>query len=181
MTAEAETSNATRELARECADLLAEAENVVAGLKGVIYRSPGAGPIGGVGAQVRHLIEFYSAFLGGLEEQRVDYDRRARDARIETDPARAGEALAELQARLGRESWPAGTIEIRMDEDSERFVPSSVERELRFLHTHTIHHFAIIRLLLEECGVRVAPGFGMAPSTLLHRDRIARGNDHGHE
>ncbi len=162
----------TEELARECQELLAEAEHLVVDLKGPIYRAPGPGPIGGVGAQVRHLTDFFTAFLDGLSERSVDYDRRSRDPRIEADPVRAGEALAGLQDRLGAQAWPTGSLEVRMDDEAARWTNSSVERELRFLHTHTIHHVAIIRLLLEACGVRVAPGFGLAPSTILHRRRM---------
>jgi hypothetical protein len=46
--------------------------------------------------------------------------------------------------------------------------PSSLCRELAFLGSHTVHHFA---LLLEHChqqGVSVPEGFGKAPATRAH-------------
>ena len=173
MNRETQVLTTTDELATECQELLAEAESLVIDLKGTVYRMPGPGPIGGVGAQVRHLTDFFGAFLDGLAAGRVDYDRRPRDPRIESDPARAGEALAEIQSRIETQDWPAGPLQVCMDDERARWTTSSVERELRFLHTHTIHHFAIIRLLLETSGYRVAPGFGLAPSTMLHRSRLA--------
>ena len=175
MSSETWIGSLTDELARECRLLLAEAEHLVLDLKGDHYREPGPGPIGGIGAQVRHLTEFFEAFLDGLGTGRVDYDRRSRDTRLEADPARSGELLAELQDRIESQDWPTGPLEVRMDEGGARWTSSSVERELRFLHTHTVHHFAIIRLLLEGRGAKVEPGFGLAPSTLLHRRRVAEG------
>jgi uncharacterized damage-inducible protein DinB len=44
-------------------------------------------------------------------------------------------------------------------------VRSSVGRELAFVVSHTIHHCAVIALLLRDLGVAVPPRFGYAPST----------------
>ena len=146
-----------------------QAADLVGGLKGAAYRAPGPGPIGSVGGQVRHLAEFLGNFLDGVVVGRVDYDDRARDARVESDPARAGETLLTLAARLRAEAWPSGTLEVRMDTGEEGWTASTVDRELRFLASHTVHHFAIVRLLLADSAVRMSPDFGIAPSTLRHR------------
>jgi hypothetical protein len=42
---------------------------------------------------------------------------------------------------------------------------SSLGRELHFLVSHTVHHYAIVRLLLENPDA-VDHAFGVAPSTL---------------
>ena len=47
--------------------------------------------------------------------------------------------------------------------------PSSVGRELQFLVSHTVHHYALIRLLLEDHGIYAGEEFGVAPSTLAHQ------------
>ena len=171
MPEEAETVNpsAVAAIAEECADLMDQAADLVAGVKGGAYRAPGPGPIGSVGGQVRHLTEFVENFLDGAVVGRVDYDDRARDAQVEADPARAGERLRGLAARLRAQRWPAGPIEIRMDTGQEGWIASTVDRELRFLASHTVHHFAILRLLLEGTDVRLPAEFGIAPSTLRHR------------
>jgi hypothetical protein len=46
--------------------------------------------------------------------------------------------------------------------------PSTLVRELLFLVSHTVHHFAVIRLLLAAEGIDPGEEFGTAPSTLAH-------------
>jgi hypothetical protein len=46
---------------------------------------------------------------------------------------------------------------------------SSTARELGFLLSHTIHHFALIAMTLQSLGVNVDPAFGVSPSTLRYR------------
>jgi hypothetical protein len=42
-------------------------------------------------------------------------------------------------------------------------------RELEFLLSHTVHHYAIVAILCRLQGIAVDDGFGVAPSTLRHR------------
>ena len=153
----------------ECAALLEQAADLVLAVKGRTYRQDGPGPIGGLGEQVRHLTEFYQAFFAGLAQGRVDYDARPRDARVEADPAFAGEVLAELGTQLRETPWSDTPIDVRMDDAGACFTRSSVARELRFLASHTVHHFAIIRLLLGGDEARMPARFGVAPATVRHR------------
>jgi hypothetical protein len=48
-------------------------------------------------------------------------------------------------------------------------IQSTVARELAFVVQHTIHHCALIAVLVEWQGWRVPPGFGLAPSTAAAR------------
>jgi len=45
---------------------------------------------------------------------------------------------------------------------------STVRRELQYLQSHTIHHFALISMILRLQGLRPADDFGVAPSTLQY-------------
>ncbi len=45
---------------------------------------------------------------------------------------------------------------------------STLERELAMLASHTVHHYAIVALLLRIKGVVVPETFGVAPSTQRH-------------
>jgi hypothetical protein len=45
---------------------------------------------------------------------------------------------------------------------------------LQFLCSHTVHHFALIKLLLDGTGVDLAPEFGVAPSTLAYHRTALR-------
>jgi hypothetical protein len=128
------------------------------------------GVSGGVGSHVRHCLDHVCALLAGLPAGRVDYDRRQRGTAIEVSrPA----ALAEIQRLV-----PALTAAGRLDFDRPLEIvitqaaaaaaitaSSSLGREFAFVESHTIHHFAIIALLLRELGVEVPSRFGYAPST----------------
>jgi hypothetical protein len=132
---------------------------------------------GGVGAQLRHCIDFFDCLLSSVDDGRVDYTRRRRDRRLENDRrhamARLGELAAELRAlepeHADRE------ILVRSEEAPEDagddWTRSTVRRELDFLVSHTIHHYALIVILLRFGGYRIPDeldGFGVAPSTLRH-------------
>jgi len=126
-----------------------------------------------VGDQFRHVLEHYELLLGGGTE--VDYDARARDERVASSRSVAAERTREVIARL--EALDPSGLEtprtIRMaalaSGDPRSPAPSSLGRELLFLVSHTVHHFAIIRLLLEAHGHRPPDDLGTAPSTLAHQ------------
>jgi hypothetical protein len=133
---------------------------------------------GGVGAQFRHCIDFYTCFLDGLGAGRVDYSRRRRDPRVETSREHAVAAAGAVRDRLFEIGVSEGprAVAVRSEEPSARPGPldwcgSTVGRELQFLVSHTIHHYAMIAAVLRLLGHdvrRVFPGFGVAPSTLSH-------------
>ena len=52
---------------------------------------------------------------------------------------------------------------------------STLGRELQFLVSHTVHHFAIIGAICHRMDIELAPTFGIAPSTLKHRKALANG------
>lgn len=124
-----------------------------------------------VGAQYRHILEHYRSFFAGLATGRVDYDARARDENIERSRGVALEATRECLAALeALDGKPDRQILVQMDTAAPDaypdWRPSSLGRELQFLSSHTVHHYALIKLLLEDCGLDLGPEFGVAPSTL---------------
>lgn len=124
-----------------------------------------------IGAQYRHVLEHYHCFLEGLAANRVNYDARPRNEQIERYRAAALLATwSTLDALDALEGSGDRTISVQMDSGAGPGAPdwrsSSLGRELQFLCSHTIHHFALIKLLLEGVGLRLAPEFGVAPSTL---------------
>ncbi len=126
-----------------------------------------------VGAQYRHILEHYFSFLDGLPEGRVDYDARARDLLLERDREAAAEATRAILARLDALDPGADLpVLVQMDtggsEESPDWRSSSRGRELQFLCSHTVHHFALIKLLLDG-AVDLGAEFGVAPSTLAHQ------------
>ncbi len=137
------------------------------------YASP-RGSGSPVGAQLRHVIEHYQSFVAGLPARAIDYDARPRDATVEASRHRAAAVLRDLIVQLSTiEALPLETpVQVKMECDPEAAAPnwaaSSVGRELQFLVSHAIHHYALIKLLVAGDGIGLDADFGLAPSTLSH-------------
>lgn len=132
-----------------------------------------------IGGHLRHCIEHYQSFLDGLAAGKIDYDARERDVIVETQSeaamARVGEISRRLEALLGTDlSTP---LEVKMDcgGDEIPWQPSTAGRELQFLVSHTVHHFAMVGGICQSLGVDVEESFGVAPSTLRHRFEVEAG------
>ena len=54
------------------------------------------------------------------------------------------------------------------EDEAPRWAPSSVARELQFLVSHTVHHYAVIAAMLRPQGIEPGVDFGVAPSTLKY-------------
>lgn len=133
-----------------------------------------------IGAHLRHCLEHYEAFVSGLPQGEIDYDARKRDGAVETETGAAGERIDFLTNTIGglkddRENATSGRVlKIRMDcgevrDACDGWQTSTVGRELQFLVSHTVHHFAMIRSLCVSNDTEVCETFGVAPSTLRHR------------
>jgi len=128
------------------------------------------------GAHFRHVFDFYRAFLDGFSVGRVNYDARERDPRIERNVDLAIGTANSLAEDIG--SLPVGRLSQPIDVSANvildgksvvDWTPSTVQRELMYLLSHTVHHYAIIRLLAARTGIELDRHFGVAPSTLAHR------------
>jgi uncharacterized damage-inducible protein DinB len=118
------------------------------------------------GGHVRHCLDFYACFLDGVATRRIDYDARTRSPRIERERR---QAIARIETTIGRlRALPAASeslaVRVKMD-GALAWADSCVARELLFLQSHTVHHFALIATLLRLGGFEPAPDFGIAPST----------------
>jgi len=123
---------------------------------------------GSVGAQFRHNLDFVGALLKGIEEGRIDFNDRERDVRVETDRQYAAGRFADVIGRLNELSSRilAKSVLIRSEIDDDTWLPSSIAREVEFVHSHTVHHHALIGEKLAGFGVVTGENFGVAPSTL---------------
>ncbi len=121
-----------------------------------------------IGSHFRHNLDFVNAFLIGLGTGKIDYNRRERDLQIEENRLYAikqfAEAVSEFR-RLPVEIFDKKVL-IRSEINSDFWLESGAMRELEFLHSHTIHHHALIAGKLKAFGVHAAKDFGVAPSTL---------------
>jgi hypothetical protein len=129
---------------------------------------------GPVGAHLRHVIEHYDALLFPAAHGSVDYDNRARDRELEGNPARARERLLALRARLGASTPAALGAPVQVQGQGGTAggfafsVTSSIGRELAFVASHTVHHFALLVPHCRAHGIPTPADFGQAPSTVAH-------------
>ena len=134
----------------------------------------GLSPAGG---HIRHVLDHYACFLTGLTSGTIDYDARTRAADVEQHPTRAIEIANDIMAQLDE----LGAIDVdrvlrvRMNCGSAHIEPrgSTAGRELQFLVSHTVHHYALVRAVLAEGGLTIGAHFGVAPSTLQHESDSA--------
>ena len=129
-----------------------------------------------VGAQYRHILDHYLCLLDDLPSGSIDYDARRRDPQVDADPRVAARLTDDLLRRLDdlMEMDLDRPLQVHLaptaDSADGVHYGSTVGRELLFLISHTVHHFAIIRLQLEEAAMSFDAEFGVAPSTLaFHR------------
>ncbi|MEO0796435.1 MAG: DinB family protein [Verrucomicrobiota bacterium] len=126
-----------------------------------------------IGGHLRHNIDHYFCFLRGLATGTVDYDARARDNQLERSIEAAQAAISEIINALNQlgESDLDKDINAIMDSGNADTVParSTVRRELKFLLSHTVHHYALISTICRLEGHLADESFGVAPSTLKHQ------------
>ena len=137
------------------------------------HTEPGAPRYAGpVGSHLRHLIEHWDALVFPAQPGCVDYDARPRDPALDTSPSLAHMRLLALRQQLA--SWGAGAlaapVHVRgvcgLAGESAFSVPSSIGRELAFVATHAVHHFALLKAHCLDHGIAIAADFGKAPATV---------------
>jgi hypothetical protein len=164
---QAEESERARDLAISVAGELLRGSELVLDVPADVYAELGARR-GSVGSHIRHNLDFVNCLIRGLSTGRVDYTSRERDERVETEKEYAVQMVSALAERLVPEtvSFRGGDLLVRSEIDGSLWHRSSLERELEFLHSHTVHHYALIAEKLRARGIDTPESFGVAPSTL---------------
>jgi exonuclease VII small subunit len=167
------TMTTTESLANENVSLLRDGMALLAKLDDLEY-STGPAHISPhrAGGHLRHCIEFYECLLEGMGSNVVDYDGRRRDAALETSRSRAIERLEDIVTRLENCAACPAERSLRVYLDGAESI-STISRELQFLRSHTVHHYALIAITLRLQGIDVPTHFGVAPATLRHMETAA--------
>jgi uncharacterized damage-inducible protein DinB len=174
MSARMATPDSVAPLARSNVEYLRQGRALIAALDEDEYAGTApSSPRGGVGAHFRHVLDHYGCLLTGLAGGSVDYDAREREVELEQRREFALERIDATVAALERLPPSAGKRELEVsvdcDEPGRRSASrSSLARELQFLVSHTVHHYAVIALLLRSRGIEPGRDFGVAPSTLRY-------------
>jgi len=129
-----------------------------------------------IGQHVRHIIEMFQCLEKGYETGVVNYEKRQRDKRIETDRELALGLLKDIQNGLAKEDKPLILEGIYNDDaTTPMHFDTNYYREIVYNLEHTIHHMALIRVGLAELGSMELPeGYGVASSTIKHKRECAQ-------
>jgi uncharacterized damage-inducible protein DinB len=125
---------------------------------------------GSIGAHVRHCLDHAWALERGIAIGEISYDHRERDTVVESDCALAWSRLQRAGVRLGgigdRLLDRPLTLVSQLHADGRTVrVGTTVGRELAFVISHTIHHSALVAVLLEYADRDVPVRLGLAPTT----------------
>ena len=150
---------------------LAELMRLVVTLPAEEYRARTTNASGAIGEHVRHVLDHLSALISASPTAVLSYDHRTRGTSVESDPSAAVREMMRLDLALER--WVDRSLDepiavaAVLDADGQSVTGwSTLARELAFVMNHTIHHQAIIALLLEFQGHEpLDDRFGYAPST----------------
>jgi uncharacterized damage-inducible protein DinB len=129
---------------------------------------------GTVGEHVRHALDHVAALFAARPDTNLSYDQRVRGTAVEVDPCAAMQETLRLDMALDRWRHRPLDVPVRVVSTiaSGHALPgwSTFARELAFVMSHTIHHQAMIALLLEQQGIALDDErFGYAPSTPMRR------------
>ncbi len=155
---------------------LAQEHTLLSMLTDAQYTAAGTGIYkSSIGMHIRHNLDHFAAFFDGLQTGRVDYESRQRNQLIEESVEFATNLIADYSVRLDSITVEAGAKLLVREEDgasleNSQWLPTSCGRELQFLLGHTVHHHAIIAMMMTEKALPLPEGFGVAPSTQRHEE-----------
>ncbi|HEX5654610.1 MAG TPA: hypothetical protein VFX58_16145 [Chitinophagaceae bacterium] len=129
-----------------------------------------------IGQHVRHIIELFQCLENGYEAGAVNYEKRKRNYRIETERELAITLLKEIYDRLDK---PNKEMVLEAEDYGDCLetviVPTNYFREIAYNLEHTIHHMALIRVGVNEVSAVALPEeFGVAYSTIKFRQQCAQ-------
>jgi hypothetical protein len=129
-----------------------------------------------IGQHVRHIIEMFQCLEEGYPGGEVDYEKRNRDKRIETDKTFATGLLRDIIHQISKENKPLFMLTYYDDLQAEpENISTNYFREIAYNLEHTIHHMALIRIGLREIGdIPVDDSYGVASSTIKYRQQCAQ-------
>ena len=126
-----------------------------------------------IGEHTRHIIEMFQCLENQYDSGVVNYDKRERNTRIQTDTAFAIENILLIQQNLEKENKKIELLQV-IDGEEIR-IESNYLRELLYNLEHCIHHQALIKVAVLQCkSVTIDPNFGVARSTIEYKNQCAQ-------
>nr|WP_199002100.1 DinB family protein [Flavobacterium sp. ASV13] len=126
-----------------------------------------------IGEHVRHILEMYKCLENSYESEILNYDKRERNIRIQTETEFAKQVIAEIKTGLKSENKII-YLEQLIDGLFIR-IQSNYYRELLYNLEHCIHHQALIKVaVLQLKDISVSENFGVARSTIEYRKQCVQ-------
>jgi uncharacterized damage-inducible protein DinB len=129
-----------------------------------------------IGQHVRHIIELFQCLENGYGSGLVNYDQRKRDREIETNQPLACSLLKDISLNLQKSNKDLLLL-ANFDDNADTVLEISTNyyREVAYNLEHAIHHMALMRVgITEVSSIALSENFGMAPSTIKHRNQCAQ-------
>ena len=139
---------------------------------------------GSIGGHIRHILDHFSALQvahskAEIDNCVIDYNKRRRFSEIEKDPSAALQESHRIQVWLSAITAHEYDLpvqlcsEISIQDKQSALCTSTFQRELVFVASHAIHHYALVRIIRAMQGYELSTKFGYAPATLSHLREVA--------
>jgi hypothetical protein len=125
-----------------------------------------------IGKHIRHLLEFFQSLEIGIVTGMINHDARARNSDYETHRFNAFQALSESIQNIKEKIH---TVELDQvvnflqtpNIGGPRIIfPTTIGREMMTACDHATHHFAIIKTMADQLGIKLASNFGVSVATI---------------
>lgn len=129
---------------------------------------------GTIGKHFRHIIEFYFCLFDENNLDYICYDERKRNLLWETSIEESISIIDFLINRINTIDLSKNIL-LKQSYYNETFnIPTIYQRELIYCFDHSIHHFALIRIAIENnfSHINFSKDFGVAPSTIVYQKLI---------
>jgi uncharacterized damage-inducible protein DinB len=151
--------------------LLEELASMLMQVRPSVYTArPFLGMSGSIGEHVRHVLDHVAPLATAAPHDILTYDERVRGTSVEADSTAALATIVRMKALLttadsAHFDQPITVTAILSRGREPVAMRSTLRRELAFVISHTVHHQALIAMLLAAAGHAAPQTFGLAPST----------------
>ncbi|WP_426369391.1 DinB family protein [Pseudocolwellia sp. HL-MZ7] len=130
--------------------------------------------ISSAGSHIRHIIDHYQSVISGIESGVIDYDLRLRGSKVEENPQLALNKFDEIEAWMSNLTHSdlnqtiSLSTEVSTSTKELQIVQTSLARELIFVGSHAVHHYAMITQITFAQTTTANTSFGIAPATATY-------------
>lgn len=123
-----------------------------------------------IGKHVRHLVEFYECLLFNNVGNSINYDARKRNLLLEENVKYTEYIITEIIDTLNKVDSNARILLVAQYQGQNVTMESSIYREITYNIEHTVHHLAILRIVIpiHFNYINLSADFGYSDSTIQY-------------